>query len=288
MGVGPVPHSDYPDGSGFLWRWVDVPQDDAMAAFVLRSTVADDLSTDDLYTLLLFSRRSALRAIRTGDPGAAELAAGALTLVDRHAIDVRDVVVARSLAAYAGQRVALGHADPALTRAAGLREVAGPDGPVLVEDRFQRYDPSCDLALLALRATTVVDADVSYHAVRVTVADAIADVWLRDGDEPPRAVLRGLTGCASVHAAPPPSPAVPFGTHFLLIYLAEAATEADAATIAGAAGVRHDGAAAVGLAVGRLCAIVVGAGTRHGPPAPESAASLARFVSPLTDLLARA
>jgi len=89
---------------------------------------------------------------------------------------------------------------------------------------------------------------VGYHAVGVTVADAISDVWLRGRGEPPRTVLREVTGCASVHGAPPPSPAVPFGTHFLLIYLAEAATEADAATIAGAAGVRHDGAAAVGVA----------------------------------------
>jgi hypothetical protein len=287
MGEGPVPHSDYPDGSGFLWRWVDLPQDDAMASFV-RSPVASDLSTVDPYTLWLFSRRLALRAIRTGDADAAALAADALALVDRDAIDLRDMVVAESLAGYARQRVTLGHADPALARGAGLREVAGPDGPVLVEDRFRRYDPSCDLALLALRATALVDADVGYHAVHVAVADAIADVWLRGGGEPPRAVLRGVTGCASVHGAPPPSPAVPPGTHFLLIYLAEAATEADAATIAGAAGVRHDGAAAVGVAVGRLCAVVIGAGTRHGPPTRESAASLARFVSPLTDLLAGA
>jgi hypothetical protein len=299
MGDRPVPHDAYPVGSGFLWRWVDLPQDDAMAAFVLRYAVAGDearerlrsaLSTDDLYTLLLFSRRSALRAIRTGDAGAAELAADALALapVGRNAIDSQNVGVAEALAAYAGQRVVLGHADPGLARAAGLREVAGPDGPVLVEDRFQRYHPSCDLALVALRATALVDADVGYQAMDVAVADAIADVWLRGGDEPPRAALRAVTGCASVHGAPPVSPAVPDGTHFLLIYLAEAATAADAATIAGAAGVRHGGAAAVGAAVGRLCAIVIGARTPHGPPAPESAASLARFVRPLTELLAGA
>jgi hypothetical protein len=209
--------------------------------------------------------------------------------VDRDAIDIpRNLVEAESLAAYAGQRVASGHADPALARRAGVREVAGPEGPVLVEDRFHRYDPSCDLALLALRATALVDADVGYHAVSVTVADAIGEVWLRGGGEPPRAVLRGVTGCASVQGAPPASPAVPDGIHFLLIYLAEAATEADATTIAEAAGVRHDGAAAVGVAIGKLCAVVIGGTPRHGPPAPESAASLARFIHPLTELLAGA
>jgi hypothetical protein len=260
-----------------------------MAAFVRRSPDAGGFSIDDLYTLLLFAKRTALRAIRTGDAGAAQLAVDALALVDRNAIDIpRNLVDAESLVAYAVQRVASGHADPALARSAGLREVAGPDGPVLVEDGFQRYDPSCDLALLALRATALVDADVGYHAVDVTVADAIADVWLRARDEPPRAALRGVTGCASVQGAPPFSRAVPSGTHFLLIYLAEAATEADAATIAGAAGVRHRGAAAVGVASGRLCAIAIGASTPHGPPGPESAASLARFVPPFTDLLAGA
>lgn len=288
MGDRPVPHGDYPDGSFILWRWVDLPQDEAMADFVRRSPAAGDLSTDDLHTLLLFSRRSALRAIRTGDADAAKLAADALALVGRNAIDVRDLVVAESLAGYAAQRVTLAHADPALARGAGLREVLGPDGPVLLEDRCQPYDPSCDLVRLALRATAVVDADVGYRAMDVTVADSISDVWLRGGDEPPRAVLRNVTGCVSVHGAPPSSPAVPPGIHFLLVYLAEAATEADAAAIAGAAGVRHDGAAAVGVAVGRLCAVVIGAGTRHGPPAPESTASLARFVRPLAELLATA
>lgn len=70
--------------------------------------------------------------------------------------------------------------------------------------------------------------------------------------------------------------------HFLLVYLVEARDEADAGTIAAAARDRVlDGAVELGIAAGRLCAVVIARTAVHGVPEIEDDVSLARLREPV-------
>jgi putative Ca2+/H+ antiporter (TMEM165/GDT1 family) len=75
-------------------------------------------------------------------------------------------------------------------------------------------------------------------------------------------------------------------SQFLLVFLAEAVTGEAAAAIALAA--RTDvppSVARLGLAAGRVCAVVVAASASQGVPSSEDARSLSRFEPGISELL---
>jgi hypothetical protein len=309
-GPSPLRNVAYPGAAAVLWRWVDATQDADVWTFVRAYTetadlarVRSSLTMDDFYTLMTFARRCVLAALRNEDPGAAEAAFDALSAIDVERVDWRDVVVAASLASYAARRVGLG-ADEVLARAVrraepqvaeilehavtrdvdlagdwGYREVATPAGPVLVESDGKLEAESLLPVLLA--TAEVVEDDGMYEVTNVGVADELPAVWLADTPDTAEARQR-LRGCVEVHAEPPE---VRF-RDFLLVFLAEAAEEYDAEVIAEAAVQEvRPGTVQLGIAVGRRCAVVIASSGVAGEPCVESAASLARFDSPIRMLL---
>jgi len=307
----------YPAAADCLWRWVEASADAAVSAFVAdylrqdaagRRTLRAALGPDELETLVTFARRRALAAIRTGDPAEALAAFDAVSAVDLTRIDWRDVWVAAALTTYAVRwtgrepaeavRGAAGRADPEvaalltdvtadpvdLADECGYRVWETPVGRVLVDDDGEAYAPTADLVGQASQTAALLERD-RYRVDRVTVATTLPDRWLHDAARV-RPALRRLTGCAQVDAVPA-APAVPGGSHFLLVFLAEAADGIDAATIAEAAASnsRRD-TAELGVAVGRHCAVIVAGSPVVGLPAIEDPASLARFAPQLTTVLA--
>lgn len=297
-GASPLGHIVYPRRATALWRWVGAPQDAEIAAF-LRSP-APGLTESDFYTLMTFARRCVLRALRTGESAAALAAFDALSLIRLDQVDWRDVVVAATLASYGARRTGLDpelvltgpvcRAEPAvadvLTRAAtsdagtgGHHELTTADGPVLV-DVSGPVRGAVALLRAALRIAAVVEDDGRYEVGGVAVERELPAVWLDGGAE---AARRRLRRCTSVRADPPDS-----RTHFLLVFLVEAATEDDAAAIAASARSRVlGGAVELGIAVERRCAVVVARTAVHGQPDLEDARSLARLTAPVTAAMRR-
>ena len=287
----PLSHIAYPRRATVLWRWVDAPQDAEITAY-LRSPDPGALTEADCYTLMTFARRCALAALRTGDPATALTAFDALSRIEPAAVDWRDVVVVASLVAYGARRAGLDpelvltgpvrHAQPAvaevLTRAAtseagsgGYDELRTPTGPVLVDGSTRG---SVALLRTALRVAEVVEDDGRYEVSGIGVERELPAVWL-DGDP---AARRRLRRCVSVRAEPPEDRA-----HFLLTFLVEAASEADAGEIAVAARGRVlVGAVELGIPVGRRCAVVIARSAVHGVPDIEDDRSLARLTAPVT------
>jgi hypothetical protein len=310
-GPSPLAGVAYPPGSGELWRWVERDEDATVAEF-LRSYAAaggparvaarSSLDMDDLYTLLLFARRRALAALRTGDAGAVGDAFDALSAIDVERVDWRDAAVVAVLATFAAQHVGdpselagaavsraaddmaemlaeiAGSAPVELAEDAGYRLVDTGSGPVLLEDDLEDYEPGRDLIPLALELARRVEAEGSYEVDSVEVATEVAGIWVgADADDAVAQALVGVSGCVSLHAHPGAGDRAL--RHFLLGYLAEAATAQDAATIAaGTARGGRAGAEVTGVAVDRWFAVLVAACTVAGEPSVEDAASLARFL----------
>jgi hypothetical protein len=321
-GPSPIAGVAYPEGSADLWRWVDRPEDGALAAFLATYVATDrpdqtvtraNLTMDDLYTLLLFAKRCALAAIRTGDQRAARQAFDALSAIDIERVDWRDVVVTAMLAGYAAPRTglpateaaagAVGRAEPRVSEiiaeaaekddidlagSCGYRVVTTPDGPALFEDGLEFYQPDRDLVPVALGLAAAIEDDRTYHVDGLSIGEDLPPIWVSaNTDKRIAAAIDGLTGCASIHGYPLAGPDRGAPDHFLLVYLAEAATTEDAAAIAeGATHGGRPGSVELGVAAGRLCAVLVAASTRSGEPSLEDTASLARFQPTLAALLA--
>ena len=297
-GASPLGHIGYPRRATALWRWVDAPQDAEIEAF-LRSP-APGLTESDFYTLMTFARRCVLRALRTKDPAAALAAFDALSLIRLDQVDWRDVVVTATLASYGARRTGLDpelvltgpvrRAEPAvadlLTGAAtsdagtgGYHELKTANGPVLI-DASGPVRGAVALLRTALAVAEVVEDDGRYEVGGVAVDRELPAVWLDGSAETAR---RRLKRCASVRADPPGS-----RSHFLLVFIAEAATDEDASAIAASARRRVlDGAVELGIAVGNWCAVVIARTAVYGQPDLEDERSLARLTEPVTAALRR-
>jgi hypothetical protein len=293
-----------------LWRWVDAPQDGELSAFATtyagldsaeRARARSSLTMDDFYTLLTFARRCALAAIRTRDGGKVRAALDAMSAIEIERVDWRDVVVEAGFACYAGRRLGLeparlaadaaNHAQPdigeVLTEVAaeevdlaeqcGYREVDTPSGPVFFGDEGEDFAPDCDLVAFALDVAAALEED-RYRVDDITVASDLPEVWLAGDDMDVGRATGALTGCVSVHADLRPDAGQDENAHFLLAFLAEATTAADASRIAAAAETRAaPNVAQVGVAVDRRCAVVIARSSVHGVPAVEDKESLGRL-----------
>jgi hypothetical protein len=301
-----------------LFRLVESATDEAVAAAALGAVqlrgqelidFRDALTQDDLYTLLTFARRIAVRGLRGHVD---QLSAGwaAVSLVDLERVDWRDAAVAVGLLAYCATRTnsdlqapldsAVVVAEPGMAKflqqyaasgedglsIGGYREVATAEGPALVEDYGEPYAPTLDLLALADSVARIIEAD-DYRITGITTGTDIAPVWLPSAD--PRAVEQArerVRACLSVSGAPHADADVGFPAQMFLTYVAECATAEEAALIMQAAkqpaaskiaalAVRHD----------RLCVVVIARSTVQGVAPIETTASIERFRQPLARAL---
>ena len=317
----PLAGVNYMEGAADLWRWADCPQDAVLSAFVDSYAAADaparavlraSMTMDDQYTVLLFAKRRAFAAIRTGDTGAAVEAMDAISTIDIDRVDWRDVSMAAMLAAYSAARSGMNVVTAAagairrstrpvaeilsdvarrgeinLPEACGDREVATAAGPILVEDGYAHYQPDRDLIDVALSVASAIEVDGTYRVTAVGIAADLPPVWVGASTGTHAAVaIDNLTACTSIHATPRAGHAPNPSEHFLLAYIGEAATAADAAMIAGAAN-HHSRPSSVvaGIALERLCAVLVAASAMAGKPSVEDSQTLARFAPAITALL---
>ena len=157
--------------------------------------------------------------------------------------------------------------------------MATADGPVLFEDGYASYEPDRDLVPIVFALAAAIEGEGTYRVEQLGIADDLPPVWVAaDADTLVAAALERLTGCASVHAVPSAGSGRNPRDHFLLVFVAEAATAEDATAVAQGAnrGGRRE-SVVLGVAAGRLCAILIAACVHAGRPSFERAEIIARF-----------
>lgn len=307
-----------------LARFRSASTDDSVRAFVRRFVAADDLTRralraaltmDDFYTLLNFSRRSALMALRERNGERATEAVEALAAIDVDRIDPRDLsgwLAACALDELGADRMAILSAvadlapEPVAQHLFALRTrevvtltdcaylaVDGPTGLGLIDRRGDPYSPECDLATCALEFAELLDAD-RYHVAGISARKNLPLVWLpRAVEEEAAKVLSRCHGGIGMDARlrkedPAYDPANPGGMfqQKFLVHFVEAATTEDAGHLATwAVPTGQNRYAHLAVTSGPLFALVVNAsGVVGGSPA-ESDESLSRFSGPLRSVL---
>jgi hypothetical protein len=312
----------YSSDESRLWRWVESPVDRCIETMVAnfagfgeeeRNAVRDSLAMDDFYTLLTFVRRCALATLRSGDASKIERAFSAMAMIQLERIDWRDLLVANRLVRYAGQRLhapvadlvsrTMQMAEPQtaevllgdrttridLARSCGCREVCTSEGVALFDTGYERFSPKADLIGIAF-AGAVASEDNGYEIGNVEVASDIPLTWLdgRDGSAIAR-MVREFSGCVRIHGVPRADPAPMSSGQSLLVFLAEAASEKDAREVASAADNSSSSLRTqIGLASGRLCAVIIQWSWMADTPPLDDVRSLERLRIVFEDCLCNA
>ena len=183
------------------------------------------ISMEEFYTLLAFSRRLALFAIRAKSPEGLREAVEAVALIEIARVDFRDVSIALGVLAYAYARIgrsprpffedASKRADPQVAEMlreqaqqslAGkklsdltfLEEVSTKYGPGFVSHGFEAYAPTVDMVSMAVEIAELFEAD-KYGPMGIQIATTLPPVWLRSaGEAAVRSALEGAPAGASV------------------------------------------------------------------------------------------
>lgn len=287
----PSPMADhrYSSAECSLWRWKDSAVDGRIEAEVEsfgrlgpadRIAMRKRLALDDFYALLTFSRRCVLASLRNNDASKLGVAFGAMAMIEMERIDWRDFVIAERLASYAGQRLhapmksivrnAIQMAEPEVAEAlstnrtrpidieatCGYREVRTPEGLALFYTSYQRFTPKADLARLAFEGALTLE-DRGYQIDSITLAVDLPPVWLNSARGSRLAkTIEKFSGCVSLHRVLRADPEPRHSGQFLLVFLAEAASEQDALEIASAAD-SNPGRSEIALALGRIVAVII-------------------------------
>ncbi len=192
-----------------------------------RAEMRDDMSMNDFYALLTFAQRASVFAMRSSDPAWIVDALHSVAVVDSGRIDERDIPLTLSIVHHAAERIgmdtrkrfeaaaALAEKRPAelirsfvrgeekykdLRTSWGHDEIVTPHGVGIITREFSPYQPSKDMASLAVKIAMLVRAD-RYVPSSVSIASKLPSMWFRTDDETGlQALLRHVRAGLTVQA----------------------------------------------------------------------------------------
>lgn len=287
----------------------------AMSDLTSRSQLRDSASMDDFYTLLSFSRRSAVFAMR--DRKTEHIIDGlmAVAMIDQNRIDFRDALQALSLLHHAARVIganvdelfgkAASVAEPGMSelilaflkRSEDQRDIRKSWGATVVETKggpgfvgwgFQSYRPTYPLDQIGLALAQLVKRD-KYGRASVTLANDLPAVWLSSVDDDAlKRALTSIRGAATVNADLRPQESLDYQHQSLTIFLAELDDESAAESLFRLSQEKQTlpkNFAMVGAKEGRLFCLAVERSIMAGKPAFESRASMQRFSTGIAEVL---
>lgn len=278
-----------------------------------RAQIRHSISMDEIYTLLTFSKRASVFALR--DPDAPHLSDGlhAIAMIERDRVDIRDVLMALAIAYHAAVRTGRSVDDLFLDSAAlaepsiadrivrflsrkdrndlqgwGFQEVEIESGIGLVERQNDRYRSTFDLLRIAIEIGHVVEAD-RYGAVNVTIGTSLPAVWLRGAEQGAvKRALKSVSAGAIVRAQLRPDVHPTHASQSFLVFIQEFRNAKSAVSFLELSRAAQDlGTPTASVQQGRLFCLVVGRSWMAEVSAYETTEGLQRFVVPIAEVLAR-
>lgn len=279
-----------------------------------RAAIRDSISMDGFYTLMTFADRSAVFAMRERKAEIARDGLIAVAMIDQDRVDFRDIPSCLYLLYHAASRVgadadgmfrqigmlsesevgkqivrfAEQTPDRRSLRSGLFVEVETEKGLGFIQRDIARYSPTLDLKSLVIVVAQLVAAD-KYQPESVSVATELPPVWLSRGKNAELdRVLAGIRAGATISARLRPNEHPKHDSQQFTVFIVETSQAADAQTLLRLSQTKDvHGHSMIGVAAGRLFALVVARAFMDGVEAYETPKSLARFREGLTKVLAR-
>jgi hypothetical protein len=318
-GPGPLPTNLHYDGSLGDLDLSDPekhPLDDELSTLCHRFAASDpagrsrlrgSTSMDDFYTLLSFSRRSAVFAMRDRKIEHVVDGLTAVAIIEQSRIDFRDALGALSLLYHAARVIgadvdglfgkASSLAEPKMSeliqgflkRSEDQRDIQKSWGYTVVETKagpgfvgwgFESYQPSYRLDQIGLALAQLLKRD-KYQPVTVTLASDLPAVWLSSVDDTTlKRALTTIRGAVTINADLRPQEFPDYKHQALMIFLAELDNETTAGTLLRLSRekeARLKNFAMVAVNQDRLFCLAVARSIMAGKPSFETQASMQRF-----------
>lgn len=324
-----LPKSPMPDGTYDFWRGEQSLIDPAPTSLdsalrelcrvfaegdeESRTRMRESISMDELYTLLMFSKRAAVFAMREQDVDWVVKGLTAVAMIECERTDFRDILWALGVLYHSAKRIGdnpdlllrnastisepnvseliLGFirrspADRNLQASWGYDEVQTANGIGLIGRSFNHYQPACDLKTIAVEIADYVASD-KYQPESVEIATELPAFWLeskatRDLDR----TLRAVSGAASINARLRPNEHPSHDSQMLLVFVVEAENEAAARSLLEMCdNKKPSDYSMVGMAEGRLFCLVVARSFVAGVGSFETSQSLSRFPRGISPIL---
>lgn len=270
-----------------------------------RQAATHRLSFDDQYTLISFAERAAVLALNTDPVEWCRAGAIALSMIDEARVDPRDLWVAGGLLNHAVSRLSEPVEREAFEKAIdpnirgiftgksklsdwGYAEYRTADGVGLIRHGGGCYKPTIDVTNLALQLAEALRATryVSY----VEIAAKVPDVWFASGRrEDASSRLRSALAAAVIHGHLRKEYSAD-SMQMFIEWVVEMPAERDCEQLVAdvGTGTELDGRYIIGLAVGRLFALLVAGSWQQGVEPYESPSTMADLAEEARVIMARA
>ena len=280
-----------------------------------REAIRGAISMGEFYILMGFADRSAVFALREGDPAILQDGLTALAMIDGERIDFRDVLMSIALLNHSAERLqvdvaatfesAAALAEPrtaellrsfvrrepsskSLEKSWGHREVELDSGIGFVSSGFAEYQPQHDLIGLGLGIAAALDADELYDAHSIEVASELPPIWLSGVDDAQVGKLLAAAGAGMSVRATPTDPDDRDGQMFVVFTIELDSPESAQALVDISKQARRSETAMLGVARENVFSLVVARSTISGTKSLEEGDSLERFAGPIGEALEQA
>jgi hypothetical protein len=293
----------------------DLCQDFAKNDAATRAKIRASMSMDEFYTILTFSRRAAVFAIRKQESDFIANGLTAIAMIEKERVDFRDILIALSLLYHSAKRIGK-NADQLFQDAAtlsetnvseliigfikqspekndlrsawGYEEVETEEGIGFIEWMGTEYNPTYDLKKIALEISDFIATD-KYQPSSVTIATELPEVWLKSIDDAALdKALKTVRGVASISADLRPDAHPEHASQMFTVFLVEVADESVAQTLMDISKKKKPSDyCMLGLTKGRLFCLVIARAFVAGEESFETPESLTRFSKGTVEILIR-
>ena len=243
-----------------------------------RETLRRSLTLDDIYTLIQFAKRMAVRALNGSAAEHVELGFIALSFVDESRIDSRD-------ARWAAGLLTSAVADGSTFAEWGYRTVRTDEGIGLIRSGQAAYNPTIDLMAAA---DAVIERVLSErYQCEIEIATDLPSVWFDPGRRAhAEDTLKRARGIASIHGTPRNYEGH-WTSQMLVLWLAEMPSAEDGQALVADVGNggRHVGRSVAATAAGNVFAVLVAGSTQIGVAPHESRQSTRELIEQTRQVL---
>lgn len=280
-----------------------------------RANMRTSISLEEFSTLLSFSKRSAVFALREQDVNWVNNGLTAIAMIEAERTDFRDILMSLSLLYHSAKRIGadanqlfrdtakLSEPNVAtlligfLNRPAeekdlrtswGHDEVETAAGIGFIGWGLEEYHPTSDLKKIAIDIAATVAKD-KYQPSSVEVAANLPSVWLESPENPSlKSVLKKVRAGASVQGDLRPNEHPSYKSQVLMVFLVETEdSRAAQELLVMSRNKRPTEHAMLGVSEGRLFCLLIGESFEQGVASFETSESLQRFSAVVTEILKR-
>jgi hypothetical protein len=279
-----------------------------------RNEMRNSISLDEFYTLLNFSNRSAVFAIREQNVEWIKNGLRAVAIIEAERTDPRDLLLSVPLLYHSAKRIGA-DADKLFQEASelsepnvkkllagfisrsteekdirvswGYDEVETASGFGFIVRGFEEYNPTYDLKKIVIDLGEVISKDK--YQPSLEIASDLPPVWLQSKENPSlESVLKKVRAGASIHGDLRPNEHPSHESQTLMVFLVEM-EESHAAQelLEMSKKKRPDDYSMLGVSEGKLFCLLIGRSFQQGVASFETPEKMQRFAAPVSEVLRR-